>query len=88
MLFGGKDDDKEDTGSLMDTSINNAVIEYGFPAEFFLDTLCRCDAVGFYNCRDILSTSYLGVGCNMCCLPYESLAVFWCRDMGPLSFSF
>ncbi|CAN0302046.1 unnamed protein product, partial [Laminaria digitata] len=41
MLFGGKDEDKEDTGSLMDTSINSAVIEYGFPAEFFLDTLCR-----------------------------------------------
>lgn len=49
MLFGGKDEDKEDTGSLMDTSINNAVIEYGFPAEFFLDTLCRCDTAGFFT---------------------------------------
>ena len=51
MLFGGKGEDKEDTGSLMDTSINNAVIEYGFPAEFFLDTLCRCDTTGFCTSR-------------------------------------
>lgn len=49
MLFAGKYEDKEDTGSLMDTSINNAVIEYGFPAEFFLDTLCRCDTARFYT---------------------------------------
>lgn len=41
MLFEGKRENKEDVGSLMDTTINNAVIEYGFPVEFFLDTLCR-----------------------------------------------
>lgn len=44
MLFEGKagEVNAEDTGSLMDTSINNAVWEYGFPVEFFLDMLCRC----------------------------------------------
>lgn len=43
MLFEGKTGggNTEDTGSLMDTSINNAVFEYGFPVEFFLDMLCR-----------------------------------------------
>lgn len=44
MLFAGKDEDKEDTGSLMDTTVNNAVLEYGFPVEFFLDMLSRYDA--------------------------------------------
>jgi len=44
MLFEGKagDESSEDTGSLMDTTINNAVVEFGFPVEFFLDMLCRC----------------------------------------------
>lgn len=43
MLFEGKSvgENTQDTGSLMDTSINNAVFEYGFPVEFFLDMLCR-----------------------------------------------
>lgn len=43
MLFEGKDGDEnaDFTGSLMDTSINNAVLEFGFPVEFFLDMLCR-----------------------------------------------
>ncbi|CAM9218855.1 unnamed protein product [Ectocarpus sp. 13 AM-2016] len=43
MLFEGKagGENAQDTGSLMDTSINNAVFEYGFPVEFFLDMLCR-----------------------------------------------
>lgn len=44
MLFEGKagDENSEDTGSLMDTTVNNAVAEFGFPVEFFLDMLCRC----------------------------------------------
>lgn len=44
MLFEGKagDDSTANTGSLMDTSINSAVLEFGFPVEFFLDMLCRC----------------------------------------------
>eukprot|EP00903_Cladosiphon_okamuranus_P007120 g6918.t1 len=43
MLFDGKTGDEvgDFTGSLMDTSINNAVFEFGFPVEFFLDMLCR-----------------------------------------------
>ncbi|CAM9415163.1 unnamed protein product [Pylaiella littoralis] len=43
MLFEGKagGENTADTGSLMDTSVNNAVIEFGFPVEFFLDMLCR-----------------------------------------------
>ena len=46
MLFEGKagDENSEDTGSLMDTTINNAVVEFGFPVEFFLDMLCRYGA--------------------------------------------
>lgn len=39
MLF--QPEDKKDTGSLMDTSITSAVLEFGFPVEFFLDMLCR-----------------------------------------------
>lgn len=43
MLFEGKtgEETEDFTGSLMDTSINNAVWEFGFPVEFFLDMLCR-----------------------------------------------
>lgn len=51
MLFEGKagDDNSEFTGSLMDTSINNAAFEFGFPVEFFLDMLCRYGVKGIYS---------------------------------------
>lgn len=42
MLFEGKDKNKEFEGSLMDTTISAAVVEYNFPVEFFLDMLSRC----------------------------------------------
>lgn len=43
MLFEDNTGDETDdfAGSLMDTSINNASMEFGFPVEFFLDMLCR-----------------------------------------------
>lgn len=43
MLFeeNAGDEEEDFSGSLMDTSINNAVLEFGFPVEFFLDMLCR-----------------------------------------------
>lgn len=51
-----------EVGGLMDTSITDAVIEYGFPVEFFLDTLCRFELLRLMQLRiilDLISVSVL-----------------------------
>lgn len=64
MLFEEGKMDTEDKDGLMDTTINEAAVLYGFPVEFFLDVITRY-YVWYCRVQHVFFTNVFSYGCGI-----------------------